>query len=492
MTSSRRGLSGFVSEIKTAGSNLVNFLGAGLLTRFAPAAIVAGFATIGASAISLAGNLEQTKVGFEVMLGSAEQANKMIGEIRSFAKVTPFETKDLAKAAETMLGFGIAGDRVMPNLKMLGDVARGNADRLNLISLAFSQIQAAGRLTGQDLLQLVNSGFNPLQEISERTGKSLPELKKLMEDGGVSADMVTEAFRSATSQGGRFFQMMEKMSKTYAGLMSTLRDEWNEALTTLGEKLLPTVIEGLTWTRELLFDITNRVNFEPLLAVFRDTGFLLKDLIQLFGISVSQLDALQVALGAYAFAWRTATLMLRVAIVALSTWIDLIKVSINTTKGFGMMLVGVFTRDMGLIQQGWELTKNSFVDGFDDISERAKTFVDKEWEGYKKIFSGPNPLELPEGVMGPDPSSSFWVPPNANGSKASLAGGRSDKHTQKGIDKISAGGKQSVNVTINLNNLIGQQNFDVTNVKESVRDMEKQAVEALLRVLNSANYAASQ
>ena len=81
---------------------------------------------------------------------------------------------------------------------------------------------ASGRLMGQDLLQMINAGFNPLSEISRKTGKSIGVLKEEMEKGKISAEMVTQAFYSATQAGGQFHGMTEKMGQTAAGKWSTL------------------------------------------------------------------------------------------------------------------------------------------------------------------------------------------------------------------------------------------------------------------------------
>ena len=78
---------------------------------------------------------------------------------------------------------------------MLGDASAGNRERFQRMSYAFSQINSAGILQGQDLRQLIDAGFNPLQIMAEKTGKSMLQLKKEMSDGAISADMVTEAFK---------------------------------------------------------------------------------------------------------------------------------------------------------------------------------------------------------------------------------------------------------------------------------------------------------
>jgi len=172
--------------------------------------------------VQLGAELEQTTIAFEVMTGSAEKAKNLIDDINSFANVTPFKNKDLQQNAKLMMNYGIASEDVLKNLQMLGDVAGGNSQKMNSLTLAFSQIQATGRLMGQDLLQMVSAGFNPLQIISEKTGESMGYLKDQMSKGAISSKMVTDAFKVATSEGGRFFGMMEKQSTTLNGLWSTL------------------------------------------------------------------------------------------------------------------------------------------------------------------------------------------------------------------------------------------------------------------------------
>ncbi|BFT94951.1 MAG: hypothetical protein MNSN_01510 [Minisyncoccus archaeiphilus] len=199
-------------------------------------AVLAG---LGGLALKSASDAEQSAVAFTTMLGSAEKAHAFVANMKEFAAKTPFETSDISKAAQTMLAFGINTESVMPYVQMIGDVAMGNKEKFSSLSLVFAQVQATGKLMRQDLLQMINQGFNPLLIISEKTGKSISELKDEMEKGAISADMVTEAFRIATSEGGRFYGGMEAQSKTLAGVWSTLQDTFNEFLRVQGEELLP-------------------------------------------------------------------------------------------------------------------------------------------------------------------------------------------------------------------------------------------------------------
>lgn len=172
-------------------------------------------------------------------------------DIQKFAAQTPFDSAQLAAATSTMLGFGVAQDKVMGSMKMLGDISLGNSERLQSLSLAFAQVTATGKLTGQDLLQMVNAGFNPLEAIAKKTGRTMSELKESMSKGGISVQMVEEAMKDATSEGGRFFNGMEKASKTFSGVMSTLRDNVGITLASIagfsdGEVVQGGLIDNLT------------------------------------------------------------------------------------------------------------------------------------------------------------------------------------------------------------------------------------------------------
>jgi tape measure domain-containing protein len=211
-------------------------LGGSLMSAVSRLALGFGILTTVSGLFFKGVDYEQTKVKFEVLLGSVEKGTAMLKELNEYANVTPFSNGGIIKASETMLGFGIAQEKIMPNMKMLGDVAMGNEQKLGSLGLVYSQIMATGRLMGQDLNQLINQGFNPLQIISENTGISMGELKKQMEGGAISAGMVEEAFRLATSEGGRYYGMTEKMSKSAGGKWSTLMGKLSFVVSVIGEK----------------------------------------------------------------------------------------------------------------------------------------------------------------------------------------------------------------------------------------------------------------
>ena len=242
--------SGAEGGIKTLNAKLGSLAKTGLAT-FTGAIVAAGSAIGGLAGIATKYNsqMEDYFANFTVLLGSTTEATKHVEALKKFAAKTPFEMAGLADASKQLLSFGIGVDDIMPDLQMLGDISLGNQERFKGLALVFAQVASAGKLTGQDLLQFINQGFNPLQVIAEQTGKSMSDLKEEMSDGKITYEMVAEAMRVATSEGGKFYQGMEVQSQTLSGMWSTLKDDTmsliGEAFTPFSEILKTNVMPAL-------------------------------------------------------------------------------------------------------------------------------------------------------------------------------------------------------------------------------------------------------
>jgi len=191
---------------------------------------------------------EQTTVAFTTFLGSATKAKTLLAELIKFSQETPFTPDQVNSAARTLLGFGFQVEEILPSLKALGNISAGTGKDLTELSIIYGQIRTAGRLMGQDLLQLINAGFNPLQVISQKTGKSVRELRDEMAKGNITFDQVAQAFKDATSEGGLFFNLTENLSKTVGGRVSILTGNFQELGKTifgLASGPIPALVTGL-------------------------------------------------------------------------------------------------------------------------------------------------------------------------------------------------------------------------------------------------------
>ena len=185
---------------------------------------IAGMVRLGAQA-------EQTGVAFRVLVGDEEKATRMLSQITDLSARSPFSKLQLERNAQLMMNFGVASNETLKRLEQLGNISGGDAGRLSSLSLVLGQVHANGYLMGQDLLQFVNAGFNPLQELSKMTGKSMSELRDLMSDGKITYQNIAQAIDHATGAGGKFNGMMDAQSQTVAG-------KWNKAVSVVQTKTL--------------------------------------------------------------------------------------------------------------------------------------------------------------------------------------------------------------------------------------------------------------
>lgn len=221
------------SAMRTIGTAAAAYFSVTALTNFAR------------SVVQVRGEIESLEISFATLLGSTDKAKELFGAIREFEVKTPMTLEPLAKGAQTLLGFGVAAEKVMPILKQIGDISMGNAERFQSLVLAFAQASANGKLMGQDLLQMINAGFNPLNQMSKDTGKSIAELRDEMSKGAISAEDMERAFASATAEGGQFYGMLEKQSEGINGALSNLEGAWNSMLNEIGSSQQSVFVSGV-------------------------------------------------------------------------------------------------------------------------------------------------------------------------------------------------------------------------------------------------------
>lgn len=218
--------------------------------------------------VAVRGEIESLEKSFGILAGTV-QGKKLFEEIKDFAVKTPMTMPALAKGAQTLLAFNYEAEKVMPILRAIGDISMGNEQKFNSLVLAFSQMSSTGKLMGQDLLQMINAGFNPLAVISEQTGKSIGELKEEMAAGAISSEMITKAFMDATSEGGKFNGMLEQQSKGIEGSLSNLEGAIQDMFNELGQKSQGVITNSIQNVTALVqnYDKVGRVIVE-LIAIY--------------------------------------------------------------------------------------------------------------------------------------------------------------------------------------------------------------------------------
>ena len=189
-----------------------------------------GFGTLVKEGITYNATVEQLQTSFEVMTGSAEKATDVVEKLKEIGAKTPFEFTGLAETTQLLMNYGFTADEAIDRMQMLGDISQGSADKMNRIATAYGQMSSAGKVSLEDVKQMIEAGFNPLQEISQSTGESMSSLYDRISKGTISVDEITAAMQRATSEGGKYFQSMNKQSQTLNGQWSTLKDNFSNIL----------------------------------------------------------------------------------------------------------------------------------------------------------------------------------------------------------------------------------------------------------------------
>lgn len=191
--------------------------------------------------VDAAGEAEAATYSFVPLTGSLENAKSLTQELYKEAERTSFSFMGLAQPTKMLLSMGAATQNtVLPTLRMLGDLAMGDADKLGLITLAYSQIKSMGKLTGQDANQL-SQHIPILPELSKMWGVPIAKVRDLMKDGRITFSDVNKAMTSMTSQGGAFWQAAATRMLSLPGQMERLHEYIQGVAREMGEAMLPAV-----------------------------------------------------------------------------------------------------------------------------------------------------------------------------------------------------------------------------------------------------------
>lgn len=196
--------------------------------------------------------MEQYTTSLEVMLGSASKASAMIEKMREFAAKTPLTLENVISGGSLLMSYGVDESNLIDTMTKLGDLARGNAEKMDRITLAYGQMLAKGKVTGEELMQMTEAGV-PLQTaLAESIGVTGEEFSKMVSAGKVGIDDLNKAITGLTTGNGKFAGMMEKQSQTMHGMLSTLLDNLSEFMRKMGEGAFGEVKSALQEASDLL------------------------------------------------------------------------------------------------------------------------------------------------------------------------------------------------------------------------------------------------
>lgn len=268
--------------------------------------VVDGFKGLVGGAVDYQKSMEYYTTSFTVMTGSADKASETVKKLADIGATTPFDMPQLADATSLLMNFGFSTDDAVDSMMMLGDISQGNADKLNTIARAYGKMNSAQKVTLETIGMMIDAGFNPLQEISEKTGESMQSLYDRVSKGKMSVDEITESMKRSTSEGGKYFQSMDAQSQTLDGRLSTLSDTVNSKL---GEALQPVLQQAAD---EWIPNITNAIDNMDIDSVVSIIDDILSSVGDLFGYIMDNGDtiiSLVAGIGAAMATWKVASMI---------------------------------------------------------------------------------------------------------------------------------------------------------------------------------------
>lgn len=483
-------------------------------------AVAGGVAMVGKEVYQLGADMEQTRVAFGTFLGDQEKANQLIGQIQQFGAVTPFETPELLKASKMLLSAGISADNVTANLRMIGDVASGSAVPIEELAQIFQKATNKGKIQAEELNQFSERGIPILGELAKMFGVTKAEVMKMGETGAITSDVMNQAFINMTSNGGIFYDMMNKQSKTTAGRMSTLIDN----LKNIGIKLF-----------DLVQPVINA--FISLAGAILENKSLLKDIGIVVGILTGAFVGYKIAVGlatlftggfSTAFASLNAIMYanpIGFIVGAIALLVAGIVIAIRHFDEWGSAILsialpfGIIINIIQSLRRNWDGLKEAFstggiIAGFKKLgivildallypmqqfmnliskipglgklagngadwikNMRKKLGVNVNEETKKTVASVKEKTQIGT-VKGIDAKGLKQIAETvgSNKKKTKIAGAKSD--LKSGISEISAGAPKVFN--INIGSLIKEQKFETVKDMSDVKSLIRSEVSRLL------------
>ena len=268
--------------------------------------VVDGFKELVGGAVDYQKSMEYYTTSFTVMTGSADKASETVKKLADIGATTPFDMPQLADATSLLMNFGFSADDAVDSMMMLGDISQGNADKLDTIARAYGKMNSAQKVSLESINMMIDAGFNPLQEISEKTGESMQSLYDRVSKGKMSVDEITESMQRSTSEGGKYFQSMDAQSQTLDVRLLTLSDTVNSKL---GEALQPILQKAAD---EWIPNITNAIDNMNIDSVVSTVDDIISGVENLFGFIMGNGDtiiSLVAGIGTAMLTWNVASMI---------------------------------------------------------------------------------------------------------------------------------------------------------------------------------------
>jgi len=351
--------------------------------RIAGAAIT-GFGVAGAfaigSVIKAAGDFEQTNIAFTTMLGNAEEATVLLKDLADFATKTPFTITGVEQSAKQLMAMGIETDKLLPTLKALGDVSAGLSVPLDRIAYNFGQVRSQGKLTGVELRDFTRAGVPLIAELAKNLGVAEDQIKEMVSAGDIGFAEVENAFITMSSEGGKFYDLMDAQSKTFLGQISNVQDSLTKIARVMGDVFLP----AAKWVAEQLGVLVGWMEQHPAFSKFAIVVLAVATALALIvGPALLLIGMLPFMIAGFT-ALSAVTLPLTLTILAIAAAIAVVIAIIMYWKQILHTLVLATVQAAGSMDKAWQWVKDAFI----IVWESIKNVFFIVWNAMVSFFQG--------------------------------------------------------------------------------------------------------
>lgn len=352
------------NKMRNIGANLsVVSAGLGLLTR---------------SALKQSASFEQLAISYEVMIGNTELAKETFAELTEFAKKTPFQLGDVARAGKILLAFKVPAEEVADQLRMMGDLASATGKPVSELAAIFGKIKGAGRLMGEHVLQLAERGIGIQAALMEEYSLTEEQAQKAITAGAVKAANVDVLLRRMTAAGSQFGGLAAKQAESLSGLFSTLQGNMDITLAALGDTIsesidLKGVIKGVSdFVEKLAGKIGAFAKEHPTITkyivLFLGLGIVLGPLILIFGQLVLTVGGMIALAGPVA-----------AGVSAIAGAFTFLATALGVTVGTLILiplLIGAAIAAVVLLWKNWDTVTAMIGQGIDWVLGKLSFFTD--------------------------------------------------------------------------------------------------------------------
>lgn len=228
---------------------------------------------LGLASVKAAGQMEQTRIAFTTLLKDGEKAKSFLSELEKFAASTPFELPGVLDASKRLLAFGFSAEQVIPILTAVGDSAAAlgiGEEGIQRLTLAIGQMQAKGKVSAEEMLQLAEAGVPAWEMLANKIGTDIPTAMDKASKGQISAAEGIQAVISGMNS--KFGGMMEQQAQTVNGIMSNIQDSVSQTMVVIGDGLIEAFdIKGaLKGAQDAIGEFADKVKTMGLSNAIRD------------------------------------------------------------------------------------------------------------------------------------------------------------------------------------------------------------------------------